>query len=133
MSENQRVRLVSAEAAHKDTETRALALRMAGLSWDELAEFESDGSRSFSSAANARELAEAALERAGAGVDERALELARLDAIQRAFWRKALGGDATAAKVVLQVMAQRAKFVGEGEQTPAQVSPLEALRAARRA
>lgn len=46
------------------------------------------------------------------GVEElRALELARLDEVQLAFWDQATSGDAKAAEVVLKVVAARCRLL----------------------
>ena len=44
--------------------------------------------------------------------DHRALELARLDALQVAFWEKAMAGDLKAAGMVLRIIEQRSRLLG---------------------
>lgn len=44
--------------------------------------------------------------------DHRALELARLDALQVALWEKAMNGDVKAAGMVLKLIEQRCRLLG---------------------
>lgn len=44
--------------------------------------------------------------------DHRALELARLDALQTSLWDRALGGDVKAVKAVLRIIEQRSRLLG---------------------
>ena len=44
--------------------------------------------------------------------DHRALELARLDALQAPLWEKALSGDVKAANAVLRIIDQRVRLLG---------------------
>ncbi len=44
--------------------------------------------------------------------DHRALELARLDALQVALWEKAIDGDVKAAGMVLKIIEQRSRLLG---------------------
>lgn len=55
--------------------------------------------------------------------DHRALELARLDALQVAFWERAMTGDVKAADMVLRIIQQRSRLLGldkPGHQSAAQ-------------
>ena len=44
--------------------------------------------------------------------DHRALELARLDALQVSLWAKAMNGDVKAAGMVLKIIEQRCRLLG---------------------
>jgi hypothetical protein len=44
--------------------------------------------------------------------DHRALELARLDALQVALWDDAVGGDVKAVNAVLRIIEQRSRLLG---------------------
>lgn len=63
--------------------------------------------------------------------DHRALELARLDALQVAFWERAMTGDVKAAGMILRIIEQRSRLLGldkPGHQSAAQtvvMSPVE--------
>jgi hypothetical protein len=46
--------------------------------------------------------------------DHRALELARLDALQVAFWERAMTGDVKAAGMILRIIEQRSRLLGLG-------------------
>lgn len=65
-------------------------------------------------------------ERAVDAVDEfRALEIARLDALQVAVWEQAMAGDVKAATTVLRIIDRRIKLLGLGEHA-ADPAPAEA-------
>ena len=52
-------------------------------------------------------------------IDElRALEIDRLDAVQRAHWDAALAGDTTAARLVLRIIDQRSRLLGLYDRPP---------------
>jgi hypothetical protein len=110
---------------------------MAGLSWDEVAAFKDDrGEPLYSQASAAWRGAKAHMDRTGEGDslgEHRRLDMERLDALQRAWWRKALQGDAAAAKLVLTVMRERAKLLGLQGLTPHEGNedPLDELAARR--
>ena len=44
--------------------------------------------------------------------DHRALELARLDALQVSLWAKAMAGEVKAANAVLRIIEQRSRLLG---------------------
>lgn len=88
---------------------RALAMALAGASYDEIAR-----ELGYVNRAGAWKLLDALLK---ARTDEdlheyRTLELARLDRLQRAFWDAALAGDHKAAHLVLKVIQARCKVLG---------------------
>lgn len=106
----------------------AIHLRRAGRTYDEIAdEMGVDTKR-------ARKLVEAAMvehrEQVATAVSElRALEAARLDAMQAAVWPEAMDGRGFAIDRVLRIMERRARLLGldtlterYGELTPEQVA-----------
>lgn len=118
------LRAVPHQNDDNDMSKMALALRMAGFSLADLA----DRDDSFGTPEAARSAIETELSRNGGGTDDRALELARLDAVQRAFWRKALAGDAAAARIVLAISAQRSRLLEGSTEVQQKISPLQAVR-----
>lgn len=88
--------------------TEALALRMAGLS------FEAIGERLGIGMSGARDLVNRTLERAENRLveQERDLENQRLDRAQAAIWSKVLDGDLKAVDSFLKLSARRAKMNG---------------------
>lgn len=106
------------EETEEAAEKRKLAftLKQAGLTWAEVAAQDYRGQRLFehaSSACRAAKTYEAEVIAQGDDLDtHRALDLARFDALQRAMWRKAIGGDLGAAKFVLQLMKAREDLLG---------------------
>ncbi len=88
-------------------------LRLSGLPWREVA-----GLTGYSSDVAAINAVTTYLQRAAIGQSAEqarlalATELDRLDALQVAWWPRALDGDASAANVVLKVIAQRARLLG---------------------
>lgn len=99
-----------AEAARKRKE--AIALRLAGMPWDEIAD--RVGYASAASACNAvTEALKKNQRELGAAADElRETEVARLDRLMAAHWPKALKGDPKSSDIVLKCIAQRAKLLG---------------------
>ncbi|GAA1281338.1 hypothetical protein [Saccharothrix xinjiangensis] len=97
---------------------RAVQLRIAGASLDEIAAALNYGGSSTESrrAAVSKDLKrawEAAREaQAASAVELRELELARLDRIQRGVWPMAVAGDTKAVRAVLGVMDRRARLLG---------------------
>jgi hypothetical protein len=89
----------------------ALNMRRAGASYREIATTLRCGLKTAERDVRHALAALAAEQRAGAEA-LRALEAARLDALQVAFWRKAVAGDVEAAKVVLRIFERRARLLG---------------------
>jgi hypothetical protein len=54
--------------------------------------------------------------------DHRALELARLDALQVPLWEKAMNGDVKAAGMVLKIIETRSRLLGLDRQTVGQAA-----------
>ena len=96
------------DAAHE-----AHQLRLTGMPWREVARLTGYATEDSVQLAVQAYLQRAVLERSK---EQRAAalatELARLDALTLAYWQKAIGGDLDAAKYVLAVSAQRAKYEG---------------------
>lgn len=108
----------------QEEQDRALALRQAGLTYEEIA-----AQTKYASSGAAFNGIKAALERRNLGdkiSDQRVLEMFRFDALQRAYWRQAMGGDVKAAQIVLQIMEKRAKLLGL-QGLPAVESPEDPL------
>lgn len=124
-------------AEQHERQKRAHTLRMAGMTWEEVSAFpHEDGTRLYSNATAAWRAAKGHVERTSEGdttSEHRRLDMDRLDALQRALWRKALAGDLAAAKVVLSVMRERAKLLGLQGLTPHEGNqdPLDELAALR--
>lgn len=124
---------------------RAVQLRIAGASLDEIAAALSYGGSSAESrrAAVSKDLRrawESAREaQAVSAVELRELELARLDRIQRGVWAHAVAGDTKAVRAVLGVMDRRARLLGLDAPTrlegaldvPVHVELADMVRAAR--
>jgi hypothetical protein len=125
----------AATAAEK--QRLAFTLRLAGLSWAEIAAHEYNGSPLYADVSGAHRAAQA-YERSQAHgndlMEQRSLDLHRFDALQCAMWRKAIGGDITAAKFVLKLMmAREALLELKGYvPPPSRDDPLDELSARRR-
>lgn len=114
----------------------AFTLRLAGLTWAEIAAHQHNGDSLYADASGAHRAARTYEESQQHGDDlltHRALDMARFDALQRAMWRKAIGGDLAAAKFVLQLMKAREELLGvKGYQPKESVDdPLDELAARR--
>ncbi len=98
-----------AKAISNYRRTRAVELALSGHSYDDIARevgYSNRGTawRAVQNALNRREVA---------AVDEyRRVELARLDALQRALWDRALEGDRSAVDGVLGVIERRIRLLG---------------------
>ena len=91
-------------------EEQALALRAEGLSYQKI------GDRMGVARATAYKWVNRALDRLLERLPEEAarvrrLELERLDAMQRALWDQAMGGDVKAINTILRIMERRAKLL----------------------
>lgn len=129
---------MSGNEEHVARQKMAHTLRLAGLTWAEVAATDYAGGRLYSDGTAACRAAHAY--RATFNVDDdqlshRAMDMARFDALQRAMWRKALSGDLAAAKFVLQIMKARQDLLGiKGVQPPQKRDdPLDELAARRSA
>lgn len=93
----------------------AFTLRLAGLTWSEVAKHDHNGAPLYSDGSAAYRAAQAYEKSQAHGdnlMEQRALDMARFDALQRAMWRKALAGDLPAAKFCLELMKARQKMLG---------------------
>jgi hypothetical protein len=128
-------------AATPEKDQEALRYRLGGFSYDEIAQ-----RLGYRNKSGAWKAVERALASGPADADAAALELLRLDTIQRALFTKALGGDVPAALAIVKIIEQRSRLSGlyrtneiilpapppaEKETDP--VDDIAARRAARRA
>lgn len=125
-----------ATAAHK--RARALALRMEGYSYDDIASevgYASKGSAHKAVAQGLKDIPREAAEQA------REAEMGRLDMMQKAVMQQALAGDPMAVDRVLKVVEARSKLLGlydlpsaeDPEATRAKDALTEFLKAAQQA
>jgi hypothetical protein len=100
-------RIPAAETIEK--ERRALGLRRAGITYDEIAR-----QIGYSNASGARKAVMRALRRTLQDDADatRQLEAERLDRLQAGVWSAAAGGDVQALDRVLKIMDRRAKLLG---------------------
>ncbi|MEZ0066692.1 hypothetical protein ABIA32_002704 [Streptacidiphilus sp. MAP12-20] len=95
-----------------DRRRQAVELRIAGRSWQQIAdqlEYSSKGA----ACTDVRRALEKAVEKLAIPLEaHRQLELDRLDAIQNALWDKVLDGDTKAIDTTLRLMDRRAKLLG---------------------
>jgi hypothetical protein len=100
-------------------ERKALDLRIAGATFDQIAEKLEYADKS----AAYRAVTRALVSTVKPAADElRELEVARLDRLLLAVWPDALGGDPRAVANVLKIIDQRAKFLGLHAPTQVDVS-----------
>jgi hypothetical protein len=91
---------------------QAIALRLAGMDFDTIAERLDYSSRGAASKDIWRAVDANRIEEAQAVENLREVEGARLDRLQAAVWAKAIKGDLKAVETVLKVIAQRARLFG---------------------
>jgi hypothetical protein len=127
-------------AATPEKDQEALRYRLGGFSYDEIAQ-----RLGYRNKSGAWKAVERALASGPGDADAAALELLRLDTIQRALFTKALGGDVPAALAIVKIIEQRSRLSGlyrnvEAPALPAEpekeldpVDDIAARRAARRA
>ncbi|TCO47314.1 hypothetical protein [Actinocrispum wychmicini] len=116
------------QAAAAERRGRALELRKAGASYEQIAQQCGYSHRATAHRAVTQALASVADELAA---DVRTLELSRLDSMLMGLWRAARDGDASAVDRVLKIMERRAKILGldtPADQTDRVVSPLGQVR-----
>jgi len=104
-------------AAARDKERRAVALHMAGMKFDDIAE-----QVGYTNRGTAYETVMRAIRRETTqNVEEvRAAEIARLDELMLTLWPKARRGELQAIDRVLKLMERRAKYLG-GLEAPAKI------------
>mgnify|MGYP001042940397 CR=1 FL=1 len=108
-------RSVTPKHAEKTLRTlRALELRAAGLTYRQIAV-----ELGYSTPTLAYRAVQRAVQRLQREYTEQmlALELERLDALQRAVWDKAMSGDVGAVRAAVSIIGLRAKLVGLGQET----------------
>ena len=93
-----------------DKERKALELRRAGMSYDEIAV--AVGYKNNSGAWRAVQRAMKRTLRESGADEVRDQELDRLDRLQRAVWPRAIQGDLPAVGAVLRIMERRSKMLG---------------------
>jgi hypothetical protein len=93
-------------AAKPEQDAEALRLRLAGMSYDQIAV-----RRNYRNRSGAFKAVERALN-AGAVQDGATLEIQRLDVLQAGLFGKALQGDVQAALAVVKIIDQRSKLAG---------------------
>lgn len=93
----------------RERAARALDLRKAGITWQAIADH-----LGYSDESGARKAVGRLLDRVDSEMAEeyRAVELARLDDLWRAWWPAALGRDEKATNILLRVHQARAKLLG---------------------
>lgn len=128
----------TSQAVAQEKSKIAHTLRLAGMTWQEVADHEHEGGPLYMSAGAAHDAAKRYRESQDYGDDlmeQRATDMARFDSLQRAMWRKAMGGDLAAAKFVLALMQAREKLLGLHDLTPREGSgdPLDELAKRREA
>jgi hypothetical protein len=100
------------QAATAARRTKAIALRMAGVDYETIADRLDYASRQAAAKDVRRALEEYRAEETAAIEAWRELEGQRLDRLQAAAWSAAAKGDLKAIETVLKVMAQRSKLLG---------------------
>lgn len=107
-------------AATAERRKKAIALRIAGMDWQGIADQLGYASRGAACQDVSRALEKNRAEEAEQADLLRHLTVQRYDRLQAAWWPKALKGDPKAAEIVLKVLAQRAKI--EGTEVPARLA-----------
>lgn len=125
-------------AKGQEKQRLAHTLRLAGMSWAEVASHEFEGAPLYGSAATAHQAAKIYRDSTDFGDDlmeQRSVDMHRFDALQRAMWRKALSGDLAAAKFCVNLMIARERLLGAQNLTPRESArdPLDELARKRAA
>lgn len=100
------------QAATAARRTKAIALRLAGVDFETIADRLDYASRQAAAKDVRRALEEYRAEESAAVEAWRELEGQRLNRLQAAAWSAAVKGDLKAIETVLKVMAQRSKLLG---------------------
>lgn len=105
--------------ANLERQTKAVALRLAGLDFANIAQQLGYSNRA-AAVADVQDAISARVEDGTRSIDElREVELLRLDRLQSAAWAKALSGDNKSIELVLKILDRRCKLLGLD--APAQV------------
>jgi hypothetical protein len=99
-------------AATAQRRTQAIALRLAGVDYQSIADQLGYASRGAACTDIQRALEQALVEQARDAEVLRQQELLRLDRIQAGVWKNALAGDPRSAEVALKVVDRRCKLLG---------------------
>lgn len=108
------------QAATAERRKKAIALKIAGLDYQAIADQLGYADRASAYKDIERALQKALKEEAQEVSALRTLTVQRYDRLQAAYWPKALQGDVKAAEVVLKILAQRSKI--EGTEAPARLA-----------
>lgn len=100
------------QAAAAAKRKKAIALRLAGMQWDDIAEQAGYASAGAACTAVTEALKKNQRELGAAAAELRETEVARLDRLMAAHWPKALKGDPKSSEIVLKCIAQRSKLLG---------------------
>lgn len=104
--------LVARLPANLDRQTKAVALRLAGLDFVHIADQLGYSSRG-AAVADVESAISARIEDGTRSLDElREIELLRLDRLQAAAWAKALSGEHKSIELVLKILDRRCKLLG---------------------
>ena len=100
---------MSSQALARWRQCRAVELVLQGAKYDDVARAVGYANRGTAHRAVAKALSERLVD----GIDElRALEVARLDALQAALWPQAEAGDTKAATTVTRIIDRRCRLLG---------------------
>lgn len=108
------------QAAAAERRRRAIALKIAGLDYQAIADQLSYASRGAAYTDIDRALKKAREEERQAAELLRDIEVQRYDRLQAAYWPKAVKGDTKSADIVLKCITGRTKL--QGTEAPARVS-----------
>jgi hypothetical protein len=95
-----------------DRRAKAIALRLAGTEWEQIANALGYANRSAACKDVSRALESALAEQTANAEVLRETELMRLDRIQRGLWPAAIAGDTRAADTALRVIDRRVRLLG---------------------
>lgn len=107
------------QAEVSERRRRAVAMRLAGMDWQSIADQLGYNSRGAACQDVTRALERNRREEAAAVEELRQVTVMRYDTLQAAFWPQALEGDVKAAEIVLKCIAGRAKI--EGIEAPSKI------------
>ncbi|MGW2936063.1 hypothetical protein ACWDA7_30395 [Streptomyces sp. NPDC001156] len=117
------------QAKTADRRAKAIALRLAGVDWQTIADRLDYSDRGAACKDVTRALERNLVEEAQQVAVLRQVTVERYDRLQAAYWPKALRGDIKAAEIVLKVLAQRAKIEGTDAPQKVEVLTIDAIDA----
>lgn len=126
------------EWSTEERQRTAHVLRLGGMTWAQIAAHNVNGEPLYADASGAWRGAKAYRDAHLFGDDlmeQRAIDMERFDALQKAMWAAAMDGDLDAAKFVVTVMTARQKMLGVQniQATVSTVDPLDELAKKRNA